>query len=121
MFLLYFVVGVLSGIIGGMGMGGGTVLIPVLTLFFGVSQHEAQAVNLVSFIPMAAVSLFIHFKKGRIKTKGLLFIIIPAVIFSVFSSLLASQTDGDLLKKLFGGFLVLLSAFQFVSALNDKS
>ena len=58
----YFIAGIASGVLGGMGMGGGTVLIPILTLLLGVGQHESQAINLVTFLPMAAVSLLIHFK-----------------------------------------------------------
>ena len=121
MFILYFLVGTLSGVIGGMGMGGGTMLIPALTMLFGVGQHEAQALNLVSFIPMAVFSLFIHYKEGRIKTKNVLFIIIPAAVLSFASSLLVSNIGGDNLKKFFGGFLVLLSAFQFFTVLLKKS
>ena len=51
------IAGLAGGLIGGTGMGGGTLLIPVLTLLCGFSQHAAQATNLISFIPMAAASL----------------------------------------------------------------
>ena len=40
-YVWYAVAGILGGILGGMGMGGGTVLIPLLTLFYGVGQHTA--------------------------------------------------------------------------------
>ena len=62
--------GILSGILGGMGMGGGTILIPVLGIFFGIDQHVAQAVNLISFVPMAAISIAIHLKNGLMEKKG---------------------------------------------------
>ena len=120
MVILYFLVGALSGVIGGMGMGGGTALIPALTVFFGVGQQEAQAINLASFIPMAICSLAVHFKNGRIKTKNLLLIIIPACITSLSSSFLANAVGGEILKRIFGGFLILLSVFQFVSALKNR-
>ena len=54
-FIFYLLAGFVSGLFGGMGMGGGTVLIPVLTLFFGVEQHIAQATNLIAFLPMAEI------------------------------------------------------------------
>ena len=57
-------VSALGGIIGGMGMGGGTLLIPLLTLAAGVEQHLAQAINLMSFVPMSIVALIIHKKNG---------------------------------------------------------
>ena len=58
--ILLFITGAAAGVLGGMGMGGGAILIPMLTVFFSVDQINAQAVNLVAFIPMAIVSLAIH-------------------------------------------------------------
>lgn len=113
--LLFALCGVISGILGGMGMGGGTILIPILTIFFGVGQHEAQAVNLAAFIPMAALALFIHAKKGRIEKKGLWILCLPAVVLSVAGSFLASVAPSGVLRKIFGGFLIALGVFQFFS------
>ena len=59
-FIIHLAAGVLAGLLGGMGMGGGTVLIPVLTIFLGVSQHVAQATNVIAFLPMAALALAVH-------------------------------------------------------------
>ena len=61
--------GFVSGVIAGMGMGGGTVLLPILTLFFGIDQHVAQATNLVVFLPMATIAVLIYLKKGMIDKK----------------------------------------------------
>ena len=113
--LLLALVGAFAGVLGGMGMGGGAILIPLLTVFFGVDQISAQAINLVAFIPMAIVSLIIHLKNKRVKTKGLLWIILPAGACSLAGSLLALAVSGSLLKKCFGGFLIALSVFQFFS------
>ena len=65
--LFLAVVGVMAGVLGGMGMGGGAILIPLLTVFFKVDQISAQAINLVAFIPMAIVSLIIHVKNKRVE------------------------------------------------------
>ncbi len=107
--------GIAAGILGGMGMGGGTILIPLLTIFFNVGQKEAQAINLVSFIPMAIVSLAIHIKNKRVKKEGLLWIIVPAVLTSVGGGFAAQAVNGEVLKRIFGGFLLLLSVVQFFS------
>lgn len=107
--------GIAAGILGGMGMGGGTILIPLLTIFFNVGQKEAQAINLVSFIPMAMVSLAIHIKNKRVKKEGLLWIIVPAVLTSVGGGFAAQAVNGEVLKRIFGGFLLLLSVVQFFS------
>ena len=71
-FIVYLIAGVLGGFLGGMGMGGGTVLIPILTIFCGVEQHLAQSVNLLSFLPMALLSLRVHSQNGLLDTKGVL-------------------------------------------------
>ena len=107
--------GFCAGVLGGMGMGGGALLIPALTIFFNVDQIGSQAVNLVAFIPMAIVSLIIHFKNGRVQTKGLLWIILPALFCSLAGSFFALSISMGLLKRLFGLFLVALSIFQFFS------
>lgn len=107
--------GIAAGILGGMGMGGGTILIPLLTIFFNVGQKEAQAINLVAFIPMAIVSLAIHIKNKRVKKEGLLWIIVPAVLTSVGGGFAAQAVNGEVLKRIFGGFLLLLSVVQFFS------
>ncbi len=104
------VAGVVSGVLGGMGMGGGTVLIPVLTLFFGVEQHVAQAANLIAFLPMAAFSLKVHKDKGLIKTEGVWSIVAAALITSVAGGFAAALLPAEALKKLFGAFLVFLAA-----------
>lgn len=107
--------GIAAGILGGMGMGGGTILIPLLTIFFNVGQKEAQAINLVAFIPMAIVSLAIHIKNKRVKKEGLLWIIVPAVLTSVGGGFAVQAVNGEVLKRIFGGFLLLLSVVQFFS------
>ena len=52
-YVWYVLAGIVSGVIAGMGMGGGTLLIPILTIFFALSQTLAQGINLFSFLPCA--------------------------------------------------------------------
>ena len=108
-FIIYMAAGFLSGLIGGMGMGGGTIMIPALTVFCGVGQHAAQVTNLVSFLPMAAFSLPVHKKQGLIRTENLLSLIVPAVITSALGGLVALFLPADILRRLFGAFLVVLA------------
>ena len=95
--------------LGGMGMGGGTVLITALTILFRVEQHIAQATNLIAFLPMAAFSLKVHKDNGNLKTQGVWWIVIPAVLTSVAGGLAAALLPADILRKLFGAFLVFLA------------
>ena len=62
----YIIVGFLSGVLGAMGMGGGTILIPMLITFFSVEQKTAQFINLVSFVFMAIIAVIFHKKNGLI-------------------------------------------------------
>ena len=105
-FMIYLAAGFASGLLGGMGMGGGTIMIPALTIFCGVEQHTAQLTNLLSFLPMAAASLSVHKKQGLIRTEGLLVIVASAVLSSAACSLAALFLPGVFLRKLFGAFLV---------------
>lgn len=92
-----------------MGMGGGTILIPALTIFTGVGQHVAQATNLIAFLPMAAISLNVHKKSGLVGGSDVLWIILPAVAASILGGTAAAFLPGEVLKKLFGIFLLALA------------
>ena len=104
--------------LGGMGMGGGTILIPALTIIFGVEQHVAQATNLIAFLPMALFTLSVHKKNGLLKTEGLSFIVIPALLTSIAAGFAASLLPSDILRKLFGVFLIALSVRLFLETVN---
>lgn len=119
-YVYFALAGLAGGLLGGMGMGGGTVLIPLLSIFMNVDQHAAQALNLISFLPMAVVALVIHFKNGLVEYKKSLFVIVPALLFAVLGCFAAKNTEGELLGKLFGGFLAALSVFQFCSVCRKE-
>ena len=110
-FLTLFLCGVVGGLLGGMGMGGGPALIPLLTLF-GVPQAAAQGVNLLSFLPTAAIALSIHAKNGLIRREGLLLFILPALACSVPGALLATFLPSPVLERAFGAFLIVLALFR---------
>lgn len=115
MFFWYLLCGLLAGVLGGMGMGGGTVLIPLLTIFLDVGQRTAQGINILTFLPMAGAALFMHFKNKLVDTRGVLWLILPACLLSAAGALLSGLFDNGLLHRIFGGFLILLSAFQILS------
>ena len=62
--LWYALSGLAAGVLAGMGMGGGTLLIPLLTLALGVGQQEAQGVNMLAFLPGAILALWVHKRAG---------------------------------------------------------
>lgn len=120
-FYLLFSCGILGGVLGGMGMGGGTLTIPLLTLLCGVEQGVAQGVNLLSFLPMSLIALSVHAKNGLLKTDGLLWLVLPALLFSALSAVLAAWLPSNILRKGFGFFLIFLSYFPFSSALQKTN
>lgn len=120
-FIVYMFAGVAGGILGGMGMGGGTVLIPILTIFCGVEQHLAQSANLITFLPMAVFSLQVHAQNNLLDTKGIGYIIVPALVLSVAGGLLVGQIAAKPLQTGFGVFLCILSVYQFFSAAKSMA
>lgn len=108
-FYLYMLLGFIGGIPAGMGMGGGTVTIPLLVLIGGVGQKIAQSANLFAFLPMSIGALKTHAKNGLLQTRGVGFVIFPALLSSALGALLALSLPSALLKKAFGIFLIGLS------------
>lgn len=110
--------GAAAGIISGMGIGGGTILIPALTIFLQVGQHEAQGVNLLYFIPTAAVSLWVHIKNKSVNFKAAWQVALSGVLGAVFGSLLASRLQETLLRRMFGVFLLAMGVYEILK--KDK-
>jgi uncharacterized membrane protein YfcA len=113
----YIVAGIVSGVVAGMGMGGGTLLIPILTIFFNTKQQTSQGINLFAFLPTAVVSLIIHIKNKLVNFKIGIPIIVTGVLFSVSASILAINLESRLLQILFGGFLLLIGVYQLTTAI----
>lgn len=116
-FLWFSLIGLLSGVFAGMGMGGGTFLIPLLTILMGVSQQIAQGINLIVFIPLSVVVLIIYHKKKLLKLKDIWWLLVPALIVSAFGSLIAIDIHGKVLQIIFGVFLVLVGLFMVVTTI----
>ncbi len=112
-FYLYLLLGFLGGVPAGMGMGGGTVTIPLLVLIGGVGQKIAQCANLFSFLPMSVGALKMHAENKLLKTEGLLWVILPALAISALGAMLASALPSNYLRRGFGVFLIGLSLMGF--------
>ena len=117
-FLVWLAAGLAGGVLGGMGMGGGTVLIPILTVLCGVPQHLAQSVNLFSFLPMAALSLRVHAQDGLLDARGTAWMIVPAALLSVLGAVFVQGVPAGALRVSFGVFLCLLSLYQFAAGVR---
>ena len=65
--LLPVLAGFCTGILSAWGVGGGTLLLLLMTLFLGVEQSDAMAINLLYFLPTAAMGLLYHRKNGLLE------------------------------------------------------
>ena len=115
---LLIISGIVGGVIGGMGMGGGTLLIPILTIFLDVPQKNAQAINLVSFIPMAIIVTIINIKRKGIDYKSVLLVATPALVTSVISALLVKKIPSKALSIGFAIFLITLGVTMMIATLR---
>ena len=101
-------------------MGGGTILIFLLTTFSGVSQHVAQGANLIFFIPTCIVSIFINLKNKNIDIKTAVVVIISGIIGAIIGAKLSFIINAKNLKKYFGIFLLLITIFEIYSLIKSN-
>ena len=99
-------VGIISGIITGIGMGGGSILILVLVAFMGVNQLVAQSTNLFFFIPTAIISILIHIRNDNIEKNVAKKLLLPSLIGSGIGAYCTTLINTDNLRKYFGFFLL---------------
>lgn len=101
-----FLAGVLTGILSGFGVGGGTLLLIYMTLFAGLEQTQAQGINLLYFLPTAALALPAHIKNGFIEKPVLFPSILSGLVCAALAAWTATRLEVTLLHRLFGGFLL---------------
>ena len=112
--------GLLTGILSGFGVGGGTLLLVYMTLSAGLDQQLAQGINLLYFLPAGLMALPAHVKNGYIKKEALLPAIGAGLACAALAAWAATAVDTALLRKCFGGFLILIGLWELVGK-SDKS
>ncbi len=118
--MLNILIGVISGIVSGMGMGGGTILILCLSLFLGKEQHIAQGANLIFFVPTSIASLFINIKQKLVKWKIGLTVAFFGIIGAIIGAKISVNLDTNRLKLYFGIFLLVIAVFEIYSLFFKK-
>lgn len=108
---MLILIGLLAGILSGLvGVGGGIIMVPLLVLFFSLSQHEAQGTSLaVLSIPVTALAAFNYYKEGQLNIKFALIIAVFFIVGSFFGSKLAIGIDQKVLKKIFAVVLIIIA------------
>ncbi len=117
--MLNIIIGLLSGIISGMGIGGGAILIPALIFLQGVSQQVAQGINLLYFLPTAFFSLLVHIKNKNVEVKTAVIMGYSGMAGAALGAWFATRMiEGELLRKLFGGFLLLIGVYEIYKGIR---
>ncbi len=128
-FLGAILAGLVCGVLSGFGIGGGSLLMVWMTAVLSMDQKAAQGVNLLYFLPCAACALIFHIKNRQIvwpavwpaAAAGAVPAALAGSVCAVGGALLAQQADAETLRKLFGGFLILVGLSEvFLKGLKKK-
>lgn len=112
--------GLLTGILSGFGVGGGTLLLVYMTLIAGLDQQLAQGINLLYFLPAGLMALPAHIKNGYIERNSLLPAIGAGLICAALAAWVATAVNTDLLRKCFGVFLILVGTWELLKKERKK-
>jgi len=109
--LILIIIGLLAGMLSGLvGVGGGIVMVPLLVLLLGFTQHQAQGTSLsVLVVPVTALAVYNYYQEGYINWKYAAIIAVFFVVGSYFGSKLAIGLDQKMLKKVFSVVLLLIA------------
>lgn len=111
--------GLIAGMVSGMGMGGGTILILLLSMFMGLEQHVAQATNLIFFIPTSIAAIIINFKQKNINLKVAKLIAITGIIGAIIGAIVSEKMETQVLRKYFAIFILII-AFKEIYSLYKE-
>ncbi|MEA2009862.1 MAG: sulfite exporter TauE/SafE family protein [Actinomycetota bacterium] len=104
------VLGLFAGAIAAsLGLGGGIIFVPALVVLFGFDQHIAQGTSLAVIFPTAIVATIAHTRRGNVRWNLAIPIGIAGIAGAILGALIALRLDPDLLRRLFGAFLLLLA------------
>ncbi len=104
--LLPFLCGLGASVISAWGVGGGTLLLLVMTLFLGVDQRTAQGINLLFFLPTAVSALVCHAKGGYLDKPTLKAAVPAAVAAALIGAWISTAVDVEILRRPFGVYLL---------------
>jgi uncharacterized membrane protein YfcA len=109
--MLYLITGFLTGVIGGLfGVGGGEIFIPVLIYAFGYSQHAAQGTSLAVLLPpIGLLAALRYYKAGHVDFAVAGLLALGFFFGASIGGTVATRINGELLRRIFGGFLFIIS------------
>ena len=114
--VLGFGAGILTGI---MGVGGGVVMVPMMVLLLGVSQHLAQGISMLVIIPTVMVAILKLRNSNLFEYRTALLLAAGSIVGSLLSSNMVQLIDGVILKRIFG-VLVVYSSIRMILPAKAK-
>ena len=96
------------GFLAGIGVGGGSLLILWLTMVLNMEHATARTMNLLFFIPSALIATIYRWKKNSLDCKRVVPAILAGCLAAACFSLLSTKIDTSILKKIFGGLLLIV-------------
>jgi uncharacterized membrane protein YfcA len=118
--LLPLLAGFGTGILSAWGVGGGTLLLLIMTLFLGVEQTAAQGINLLYFLPTAGAGLLFHRKNGLLDKEAIRQAVPAGLVTAAAAVWLATAVDVAVLRKPFGMFLLFTGAMTLFQTKQKK-
>ena len=112
MILILLLIGVAAGFASGfVGVGGGIIIVPALVFFLGYSQHMAQGTSLALMLPpIGLLGFYNYYKSGNTNVTAAAIIAVAFVLGAYFGSKLSMSMDQRVVKKIFGGVMMLAAA-----------
>jgi uncharacterized protein len=110
MILLYLTVGLIGGLVSGaFGIGGGTIMVPVLVLLFGLTQHQAQGTSLAVMLPpVFLLAVLRYYWAGNVKVQMAIFIALGFIFGAFLGAHFIQGVSDTSLKRAFGIFLTVI-------------
>jgi len=117
---LYLVLGIVAGVLSGVvGIGGGVLIVPALVYLFHQSQHKAQGTSLGALLAPIGVFAFVaYYRAGNADIKAAVYIAIGFMVGGYFGGLWAQHVSDIVLRRAFGGSLLLLGAEMILSSMS---
>jgi uncharacterized membrane protein YfcA len=92
------------------GVGGGTVIVPLLILWFGYEEREATGTSLAAIVVIAALAVLAHASYGNVDVEKAIMIGVPAVGGVLAGTALQQRIPARAVSAVFVVLLVLSAA-----------
>lgn len=107
---LYLIVGLIGGIVSGaFGIGGGTIMVPVFVLLFGLTQHQAQGTALAVMLPPVFIlAVLRYYWAGSVKVQMAVFVALGFLLGALLGAHFVQNVPDAHLRRAFGIFLAVI-------------